>query len=77
MLAKIKKIGATVGGFLIIGLYALFQRELKKSAEERLEAEETAREYEKAGSEALVSGLKREQKKSNESIDTDKRDHFS
>ena len=43
----------------------------------KAESEETAREYERAGSETLIGGLNREQENVNEDIDTDKRDHFS
>ena len=43
----------------------------------KAESEQAAREYERAGSEALIGGLKREQEAKTAKIDTDKRDHFS
>ena len=57
--------------------WGLLQREKKEQAQGKVEREETAREYENAGSEALINGLEKEQQVNNETIDTSKRDHFN
>ena len=76
-MGKIYAMMAFVGG-LILALLKIFSMG-KTSATNKIkaESEEAAREYERAGSEALIGGLNREQEKTNEAIDTDKRDHFN
>ena len=56
---------------------AFFAGSKSKANEIKAETEEAAREYQNAGSEALIGGLEDEQKVKNEQVDTDKRDHFS
>ena len=48
-------------GFLVTVMYALLQREKKKSAEQALEDEKLAREVANNATEALVKGLENEQ----------------
>lgn len=74
---KLKAILAAIVG-TVIALFMAFRKGEKSATNEiKAESEEAAREYERAGSEALIGGLKREQEKTNEAIDTDKRDHFN
>ena len=58
-----------VFGMVSAVLYGLMQKR-------RVDASEDVREYEKAGSEAMVSGLKNEQEVRNEDVNTVDRNHF-
>jgi len=49
-------------GFVALVFGFLFQRQKAEKLEEDLEREETAREYERAGAQALIGGLENEQK---------------
>ena len=77
MIAKIQGYLAAAASLLAVVFYALFQKKRADEASAALEREETAREYQQAGSEALIGGLKREEEAKHEKIDTVKRDHFS
>jgi len=77
MLTKIKLILAGAVG-IALALFAAFRSGGKSKINEiKAEAEETAREYENAGSEAMIGGLNKEAAVQDETIDTTKRDHFS
>jgi ABC-type sugar transport system substrate-binding protein len=78
MLAKIKFIIAGAAG-IALALFAAFRSGGKSKVNKiKAEAEETAREYENAGSEAMIGGLEKEAQVKNEKvIDIVKRDHFS
>jgi len=79
----LKSIGSKIwallalAGMIVFG-YLKVTVDAKKSARNKIkaEAEETAREYENAGSEAMISGLKKEAKVRNETINTSNRSHF-
>ena len=74
------KLWAMLGaiGGVILALFASFRAGAKGKANEiKAQQEQAAREYEKAGSEALIGGLENEQKVKDEEVDTTKRDHFS
>ncbi|WP_372743282.1 hypothetical protein [Neptunomonas sp.] len=77
MPSKIWAFLAAIGGILlgVLKVFSLGQ----KSAENKIKAqqEEAAREYENAGSEAMISGLEKERKAKDDKVDTAKRDHFS
>lgn len=77
MIAKLKIWLAAAGAFAVAVMYALQQKAKAQSAEQRADMAEAAREYENAGSEAMVTGLHNEHKVRNEKADPDKRDHFS
>ena len=77
MIARMKAYIAAGASILAVVFYAMFQKKRADRAAEALEREEAAREYEQAGSEALIGGLTREERAKNEKVDTVKRDHFS
>ena len=68
---------AFIGGILLVILTAFKKGEKLKAAEIKAETEEVAREYERAGSEAMVAGLNKEKEVQNEVINPDdSRNHF-
>ena len=73
---NIKAIGAAILA-TIVAVFAIF-RKGEKSATTKIkaQAEEAAREYEQAGSEAMIGGLERESEALKKPIDTTRRDHF-
>ena len=77
MLTKIKAYITAAASVAAVIFYALFQRQKAARAEEKAEREEAVREYQQAGYEALVGGLKNEERAKNEKVNTARRDHFS
>ena len=77
MITKIKLIVMAGAAFVMTMLYALLQTEKRKRAQEKLKAEQKAREVEKLGVEAAFIGLKKESEVSRETIDVNNRDHFT
>ena len=77
MLNKLWGYIAAAGALVAAIFIAYFKGSQAKANEIKAETEEAAREYQNAGSEALIGGLEDEQKVKNEKVDTDKRDHFS
>ncbi len=70
-----KSLIATIAS-LIGNLFAYFAGQKSATNKLKAEAEETAREYERAGSEALIGGLEREQKLRDKGVDTSQKDPF-
>ena len=61
----------------IVGIFATFFAGKKAGKNEvKLAAEEGAREYQNAGSEAMIGGLEKEQKLFSKGVATDKDDPF-
>ena len=76
-MAKLWAILGAIGG-VILAIFSAFRAGSKsKTHEIKAQQEEAAREYEKAGSEALIGGLEKERQAKDEEVDTTKRDHFS
>jgi gas vesicle protein len=76
-MGKIYALFGVIAG-IIAALFTAFAKGAS-SAENKIKAkqERAAREYENAGSEALIGGLENEQKAKTEPVDTNKRDHFN
>ena len=75
----IKKITSVL--LVIVSVLALVFRGKAASAkadleQERRERSDAAREYEQAGSKAMVSGLEKEQEVEHETVDASRRDYF-
>ena len=64
---------ASVLAFVFRGKAASAKVDLEQERRERSDA---AREYEQAGSEAMVSGLEKEQEVEHETVDASRRDYF-
>ncbi len=62
---------------IIAALLALLARKAATDAKEELRRADEQREYEQAGSEAIVDALEREQEIRDEKPDPGPRDHFS
>jgi len=63
---------------VIVAIFTAYRSGSKsKQNEIKAQAEEAAREYENAGSEAMIGGLQNELKVTNEDIDNLNRNHFS
>ena len=76
-MSKVYALLAAIGGVLLAVLSAFKKGEKSGKAQVKAEAEEAARAYQEAGSEAMVTGLKAEQEIKNEKVNTTKRDHFN
>ena len=84
ILSKIRSVASGAWGYLaaagaaVAAIFIAYQKGRKgKEYEQRAMNEAAAREYERAGSEALVGGLENERKIADEKIDPTNRDHFS
>ena len=75
-MGKIYAVMAFVGGLILAFLKIFSMGKTSAANKIKAETEEAAREYERAGSEALIGGLKREQEKADEDIDTVNRTDF-
>ena len=75
-MGKIYAAMAFVGGLILAFLKIFSMGQTSATNKIKAESEEAAREYERAGSEALIGGLNREQEKADEDIDTVNRTDF-
>ena len=75
---RIKAFLAALAAGALIVMQALLGRERarRELAEQRAQSAEAAREYERTGAEAMISGLEKEQEVKDEAVDTARRDHF-
>jgi len=77
-MGKIYAAIAVIFGLIAAIFTAFFKGGQSKANEIKAETEEAAREYQSAGSDALIGGLENEAKVKDEKIDPDNpRDHFS
>ena len=76
-MGKIYAAAGIIFGVIAAIFTAWFKGGQFKENEIKAKSEETAREYQQAGSEAIIGGIEKENQVRNEKVDTDSRSHFS